>query len=257
MSAWVATQRSASSGGDITAVPVARCSATTAVAIAVPFPCMASRYALLPYVTVAVPLLCALTHTHSHSSITFHRAQERVRVCQLCINSFANVGSPAQTGQDNMRKLLLRHAPDSPVVAAMSPSTRPAKRSATPAAHSRPATPGTATSASQRGAGDDASRNVFEDPSVKTQLAYGRQLFASPLTGARRASITRLDPHMSPLWVPDQLVSECAHCASAFSLFNRKHHCRQCGNVFWCVHGADAAAVCVSCCWGCWRLLRP
>lgn len=167
--------------------------------------------------------------------------QERVRVCQLCINSFANVGSPAQTGQGSVRKLLLRHAPNSPVVAAMSPATRgaAAQRCRTPASQSQAAAaaaaPGSGRARAGSHASDDGARNVFEEPSVKTQLAYGRQLFASPLAGPRRASITKLDPHMSPLWVPDQLVSECAHCASAFSLFNRKHHCRQCGNVFWCV----------------------
>ena len=35
------------------------------------------------------------------------------------------------------------------------------------------------------------------------------------------------------LWVPDEDVQNCYNCGSKFfSLFNRKHHCRVCGNIF-------------------------
>ena len=35
------------------------------------------------------------------------------------------------------------------------------------------------------------------------------------------------------LWVPDEDVQNCYNCGSKFfSLFNRKHHCRICGNIF-------------------------
>lgn len=33
----------------------------------------------------------------------------------------------------------------------------------------------------------------------------------------------------APVWVPDSLVPNCMICDSAFSFFNRKHHCRKCG----------------------------
>ncbi|KAJ8312915.1 hypothetical protein KUTeg_010288 [Tegillarca granosa] len=33
-------------------------------------------------------------------------------------------------------------------------------------------------------------------------------------------------------WVPDHAVTHCAQCESAFGIFNRRHHCRNCGNVF-------------------------
>ncbi|XAR61636.1 Triacylglycerol lipase [Bertholletia excelsa] len=33
-------------------------------------------------------------------------------------------------------------------------------------------------------------------------------------------------------WVPDEAVSKCTACAKDFNAFNRKHHCRNCGDIF-------------------------
>ncbi|XP_048502637.1 protein FREE1 isoform X2 [Beta vulgaris subsp. vulgaris] len=33
-------------------------------------------------------------------------------------------------------------------------------------------------------------------------------------------------------WVPDEAVSKCTGCGGDFSAFNRRHHCRNCGDVF-------------------------
>ncbi|CAN4123014.1 unnamed protein product [Withania somnifera] len=33
-------------------------------------------------------------------------------------------------------------------------------------------------------------------------------------------------------WVPDEAVSKCTACGSAFNAFVRKHHCRNCGDIF-------------------------
>ncbi|KAJ8550136.1 hypothetical protein K7X08_033843 [Anisodus acutangulus] len=33
-------------------------------------------------------------------------------------------------------------------------------------------------------------------------------------------------------WVPDEVVHKCTACATDFSAFNRKHHCRNCGDIF-------------------------
>jgi hypothetical protein len=35
-----------------------------------------------------------------------------------------------------------------------------------------------------------------------------------------------------PHWKADSAVSQCEHCSAAFSLFRRKHHCRECGGIF-------------------------
>ena len=35
------------------------------------------------------------------------------------------------------------------------------------------------------------------------------------------------------LWIPDEDAQNCYNCGNKFfSLFNRKHHCRVCGNIF-------------------------
>eukprot|EP01129_Flabellula_baltica_P001958 TRINITY_DN11847_c0_g1_i1.p1 TRINITY_DN11847_c0_g1~~TRINITY_DN11847_c0_g1_i1.p1 ORF type:complete len:240 (+),score=48.47 TRINITY_DN11847_c0_g1_i1:95-721(+) len=35
-----------------------------------------------------------------------------------------------------------------------------------------------------------------------------------------------------PLWVEDDSVSRCASCTQEFTFFVRRHHCRNCGNIF-------------------------
>ncbi|KAH6580172.1 hypothetical protein BASA50_006778 [Batrachochytrium salamandrivorans] len=37
--------------------------------------------------------------------------------------------------------------------------------------------------------------------------------------------------YVAPVWVPDSLTDQCHICCEDFSLFNRKHHCRACGNI--------------------------
>jgi hypothetical protein len=33
-------------------------------------------------------------------------------------------------------------------------------------------------------------------------------------------------------WFPDPLVKKCKLCPTKFGIFNRKHHCRFCGDIF-------------------------
>lgn len=46
--------------------------------------------------------------------------------------------------------------------------------------------------------------------------------------------ITKLKPinEEKDHWVPDEAVSKCTGCGADFSAFNRRHHCRNCGDVF-------------------------
>ncbi|XP_074279102.1 protein FREE1 [Silene latifolia] len=46
--------------------------------------------------------------------------------------------------------------------------------------------------------------------------------------------ITKLKPvnEEKDHWVPDEAVSKCTGCGSDFGAFNRRHHCRNCGDVF-------------------------
>lgn len=43
-------------------------------------------------------------------------------------------------------------------------------------------------------------------------------------------------------WVPDEAVSKCTACATDFNAFVRRHHCRNCGDIFCdkCTHGRTA-----------------
>ncbi|XP_025018519.1 lateral signaling target protein 2 homolog [Tetranychus urticae] len=45
----------------------------------------------------------------------------------------------------------------------------------------------------------------------------------------QRETTRRLLP---PIWVPDEMVSACILCDSQFTLIRRRHHCRNCGNIY-------------------------
>lgn len=38
--------------------------------------------------------------------------------------------------------------------------------------------------------------------------------------------------HGPPIWVPDQLAQTCSCCDIGFNIFRRRHHCRNCGQIF-------------------------
>ena len=35
----------------------------------------------------------------------------------------------------------------------------------------------------------------------------------------------------APLWIPDNVVNRCMNCKTQFSVIQRKHHCRGCGQI--------------------------
>ncbi|MCO5610541.1 hypothetical protein L7F22_064780 [Adiantum nelumboides] len=52
----------------------------------------------------------------------------------------------------------------------------------------------------------------------------------------------QLAPEEKQHWVPDEAVKKCSACSSDFGPFLRRHHCRNCGDVFCdkCTHGRTA-----------------
>eukprot|EP00475_Leptophrys_vorax_P019671 TRINITY_DN26981_c0_g1_i1.p1 TRINITY_DN26981_c0_g1~~TRINITY_DN26981_c0_g1_i1.p1 ORF type:complete len:1101 (+),score=323.63 TRINITY_DN26981_c0_g1_i1:109-3411(+) len=60
------------------------------------------------------------------------------------------------------------------------------------------------------------------------------QFFGKIKMGNNNAALIATDLSMSgaaPVWVPDTENANCTICGSEFSLFNRKHHCRNCGQI--------------------------
>jgi len=41
-----------------------------------------------------------------------------------------------------------------------------------------------------------------------------------------------VDKTVGPAWVPDDAATQCKNCSKTFDFFNRKHHCRYCGQIF-------------------------
>eukprot|EP00758_Cryptobia_borreli_P001832 Tbor_TRINITY_DN2570_c0_g1::TRINITY_DN2570_c0_g1_i1::g.516::m.516/K06276/PDPK1; 3-phosphoinositide dependent protein kinase-1 len=60
--------------------------------------------------------------------------------------------------------------------------------------------------------------------------------FSKHYTEEDWAHLTELDVRplwqRDPTWVGDDEVTQCKHCGKDFNLIRRKHHCRNCGNIF-------------------------
>lgn len=193
------------------------------------------------------------------SPIPLYGITTRVRVCRLCVEQFSNIQSPAQRSALQLRSSPQQHGPLSPspvkrAAAAGNGSTNSASHNSaaagactTPAPAARSAV--AAASASSRATAADVSRsttfsgfltpqpaprrNLFANKEVQTQIRVGKRAFCSPARARVPGAELTLDAVKSPLWVPDQMVANCGHCDSKFTLFKRRHHCRQCGKVFW------------------------
>jgi len=65
---------------------------------------------------------------------------------------------------------------------------------------------------------------VFNEISQKSLL---------PLVESREQMLLkRLESFQLPKWMPDDSTSQCHACNATFTLLNRKHHCRGCGEIF-------------------------
>ncbi|KAI8920402.1 hypothetical protein BC831DRAFT_479817 [Entophlyctis helioformis] len=63
--------------------------------------------------------------------------------------------------------------------------------------------------------------------SAISELKDARKTLRTPNT----PDVDNIEGYKAPIWVPDSLANNCNVCTTEFTLFNRKHHCRACGNV--------------------------
>lgn len=65
---------------------------------------------------------------------------------------------------------------------------------------------------------------VIAKPKVDTS---GESAYVKHINDSPTAHLTT-----NPVWIDDKEVTTCHMCPAKFSTFTRKHHCRQCGNIF-------------------------
>lgn len=66
--------------------------------------------------------------------------------------------------------------------------------------------------------------------------SHRRRVFSEG--GDSSGSSRTLVPHspdllmLAPIWVPDELVASCTTCKQSFTILRRRHHCRNCGQIY-------------------------
>ena len=75
-----------------------------------------------------------------------------------------------------------------------------------------------------------AARRIAPATSASSPNSSTTSLVTSPTTPS--TTPTHLQPADASAWEEDDSVAQCHTCSSRFTLFLRKHHCRQCGRIF-------------------------
>ncbi|ORX80816.1 FYVE-domain-containing protein [Basidiobolus meristosporus CBS 931.73] len=71
-------------------------------------------------------------------------------------------------------------------------------------------------------------------PQIRTAMnpSFQRQIKKAAYTSAQAAKLTATGPPTRGHWKSDDDVIFCTSCKMQFSFFERRHHCRRCGNIF-------------------------
>jgi hypothetical protein len=102
--------------------------------------------------------------------------------------------------------------------------------------------------------GKDGKEKDKVGSSTSTETSVARKSSIADLVFRTKAATEEEKQH----WVPDEAATKCSNCDADFSAFVRRHHCRNCGDVFcdWCTRGrtpltgeegAQAVRVCDRC----------
>jgi hypothetical protein len=87
-------------------------------------------------------------------------------------------------------------------------------------------------------------------PAAATELLQRQQQFPQqqfPPAAAVAALHATKQANAAPVrWVPDNETQECGICKKQFGVFRRKHHCRQCGQIF-CADCMNENKICNTC----------
>ncbi|XP_071477842.1 lateral signaling target protein 2 homolog [Diadema antillarum] len=106
---------------------------------------------------------------------------------------------------------------------------------ATPA-HANPAATSSSLASLPHGAagsssgGSGSTHRNWAGEGSRELMGEGRERRRHRSNSSHRSRRSTIDD--PPMWIPDEASDECMACRSAFTVIRRKHHCRNCGQIF-------------------------
>ncbi|KAI1304650.1 Lateral signaling target protein 2 [Halotydeus destructor] len=81
-----------------------------------------------------------------------------------------------------------------------------------------------------------SSSTEFANDEASNPVKSSRRRHRATTKGTRNEPLeenaSRTNALIAPIWVPDELVSSCTGCTQQFTLIRRRHHCRNCGQIY-------------------------